>query len=409
MIHAKNNVPFYSNLFNEYEFFPEKIHSLSELSVLPVINKELIKNNLKEFLDRNMGDYEIIVHNTTGTTGQAFIFPLSRECFEREYAYKYLHYSWGGIKRGDKIAVCAGHPVAKHDRKSPPFWSSDYSRNRLILSSSHMTEKNMSSYISELKKFQPDLLMGYPSSLYLIALSNDKFGNKIRPKAIYTESETLFDFQRKAIENSFKCKVFMYYGTGEMCSNIMECEKGNYHLGLEHSYIEILDENNNPVSDGKKGKLVCTGFGNYAMPLIRYDIGDIAVFSEKETCECGRGGKLVGKIIGRIADYIITPDGRYIGMMDPLFRNTRNVILGQIVQDKIDEIIIRIVKGKNYTKREENSILEIARERLGLKVKINFEYVDEIPRSKGGKFRFVISNLKQKKFFDNIIDLNADY
>lgn len=405
LIHAKNDCSFYKKVFNEYGFTPEKIQSLNELSNLPIINKEFVRTNLDEFLADDIKKYNIIWVSTSGSTGSAFRFPSSQECFEREYAFKYFHYSWSGIQRGDKIVVCAGHPVTKYDQKSPPFWSYDYANNWLIFSSYHMTEKNLPSYISELEKFRPDLLIGYPSSIYLLAITNKELGKIVQPKAIYLSSETLFDFQRNAIESSFKCKVFMYYGSGEMCGNILECEKGNYHLRLDHSYNELLDDKNQKVSDGIQGRLICTGFGNYAMPLIRYDIGDVAIFSNKKTCECGRGGKIVERIIGRIDDYIVTPDGRFVGRLDHLFKATSNVKLAQIIQNEVDELIIRIEKKENYTKRDENSILKEARVRLGPKIKIQFEYVKEIPRTKGGKFRFIVSNIEKKKLFDNIIDI----
>lgn len=404
LIHAKNNCYFYKNLFREYDFLPENIQSLNELNRLPIINKELVRNNLDKFLARNIYDYNLIWDNTSGTTGQGLKFAKSQECFERDYAFEYLHFSWSGIKRGDKIAVCAGHPIARYDQKSPPFWSYDYVNNWLIFSSYHLTEKNLPYYISELEKFQPDLLMGYPSSIYLLALANNNLVSRIQFKAVRTSSETLFDFQRKSIENSFNCKVFDYYGNGEMCGNIVECEKGNYHQKLEYSHIEILDKNNQPVSNGNEGRMICTAFGNYAMPLIRYDIGDVAVLSKKETCGCGRGGKIVEKIIGRTDDYILTSDGRFIGRLGHLFKNTLNVKLAQIIQNEIDDIIIRIVQDKDYTKKDENSILQEARFRLGPEIKIQFEYVKEIPRTKSGKHRFIVQNIKKKKLFDNIID-----
>jgi len=405
LIHAKKNCDFYKELFLKYNFSPEKFQSLKDINKLPILDKDLIRNNLHKFISHNISDYNAIWAKTSGTTGEALQFPLSKKCFERDYAFEHLHFSWAGIKNGDKIAVCAGHPVAKHNQIRPPFWSYDYTNNWLIFSSYHLSKKNLPYYIMELEKFQPDLLMGYPSSIYLLALANDNLGNKIQVKAIRTSSETLFDFQRKIIENSFNCKVFDYYGNGERCANIVECEKGNYHLKMEHSYVELLDKNNDPVSSGDVGRMVCTAFGNYAMPLIRYDIGDVAIFSKKVTCGCGRGGKIVEKIVGRTDDYILTPAGRFIGRLDHLFKDSLNVKLAQIVQNEIDEITIRIIKGMNYTKKDEDSILNKVRFRLGNKIKIKFEYVKEISRTKNGKYRFILQNITKKKLFDNIIDI----
>ncbi|MHA1846001.1 MAG: hypothetical protein ACTSWE_17280, partial [Promethearchaeota archaeon] len=214
-MHAKKNCTFYKYLFEKYNFSPEKMQSLEDINKLPVINKELIRDNLDKFIASNLSHYNLIWQSTSGTTGQALHFPLSQECFERDYAFEYLHFSWAGIREGDKIAVCAGHPVVRSGQNVPPFWSYDYANNWLIFSSYHMTEKNLPYYIKELESFQPDLLMGYPSSIYLLALVNNNLGNTIQVKAIRTSSETLFDFQRKTIEESFNCKIFDYYGNAE--------------------------------------------------------------------------------------------------------------------------------------------------------------------------------------------------
>jgi phenylacetate-CoA ligase len=293
------------------------------------------------------------------------------------------------------MAFCSGHPVASATRGRPPFWVYDYANNWLLLSSYHLSEKNLRSYIFELERFQPALLSGYPSSIYLLALANEYYGRRVHPRAIYTASETLFDFQRVRIENSFGCKVFVWYGNSEMCCNIVECEKGKYHLKLEHSYVEFLDNRDRPAEIGQEGRLICTGFGNYAFPLIRYSIEDIAVLSDEESCLCGRGGRVVQEVLGRTEDYIVTPDGRFVGRLDHLFKDAVHVKLAQIIQNRIEEVIIRVVKDRDYSRKDELEISQEAAVRLGPFVEINFEYVNEIPRGSSGKYRFVISNINR--------------
>lgn len=403
LIHAHNHSEYYKNIFLKYNFNPYKMQSLSDLAVLPLINKDMIRKNVNKFVVDNLVKYKVHWTHTSGTTGQALNFPLSQECFQREHAFRTIHYSWGNIKLGNKIAVCAGHPVAFHDQKKPPFWTYDYSNKWLLLSSYHLTEDNLSYYIDEIAKFSPDLLKGYPSSIYLLAVANSYYGKKIKPNAVYTASETLLDFQRKIIEESFECKVYVWYGTGEMCGNIVECEKGRLHLKYEHSFIEILDQENKSINPNEDGRLICTGFGNYAMPLIRYDIGDIAVKSTEEFCPCGRGGVLIDRIIGRVEDYIITPDGRFVGRLDHLFKDSITIKEAQIIQNSADEILIKIVPLETNYKVDEKQVIKEAKLRLGTQIKISFEYVKEIPRLKSGKFKFIVSNIEKKKLYDSII------
>jgi phenylacetate-CoA ligase len=247
------------------------------------------------------------------------------------------------------------------------------------------------------------VLAGYPSSLHLLALANRRCGRgALRPKAVYTFSETLRPFQRRAIQESFQCPVFNWYGNTELCANIVECEKGELHLKYEHSFVEVLDANGRPAEPGQTGRLVCTGFGNTAFPLIRYDIGDTATVAASQRSLCGRGGLLIAEVQGRVEAYILTPDGRVVGRLDHLFKDSTNVLEAQIVQNKLQEVVLRIARGTGYGAADESAIRDEARGRLGDAVGIVFEYVDRIPRAANGKFSFVVSSLNQEQALADI-------
>lgn len=397
LVFAFKRSEYYRKLFVQYGFNPASIKSLSDMQILPVLNKEYAREHIEEIFPSNINEFSPYVTHTSGTTGLGLKLFESKECFEREFAFRINSYSWGGVKFGNRWAWCAGHPVSKQDSDKPPFWVHDVINNWLLMSSYHMSEKNLPAYIYKLARFKPELLAGYPSSIYLLAVINYELGKIVNPKAIVTSSETLFDYQRDIIGKSFGCKVYSYYGNAERAAVFSECEKGSYHLREEYSFVELLDENNLPVKDGNKGILICTGFGNYATPLIRYRIGDEAIFSKENKCACGRSGKIVESIIGRIEDYIVTPEGRYIGRLDHLFKDSINVRMAQIVQNKVSEITIKIVQKTGYGKKDELEILTEARKRLGSGINISFDYVKDIPRSKNGKFKFINSTLEKRK------------
>lgn len=386
----------YYNLWSKYK----------EIKKLPLLKKEKVRENQEKLYIDNLRSLKHKWAHTSGTTGKSLIFPLSLNTFQREYAFRTLHYDWSGISllKRDKIAICSGHPITYYNRKKPPFWVYDYPNNWLILSSYHLNEKNLPFYINELEKFSPQMIHGYPSSIYILALGYKKYGRGIlKLKSIYTSSETLLDYQRSAIEKAFQVKVFNWYGNSEMVANIVECEKGELHLKYEHSYIEILNENNKECIPGETGRIVSTGFGNDAFPLIRYEVGDCVTVAKNQTSKCGRGGLLIERIEGREEDYIVTPDGKLVGRLDHLFKDSQNVIEAQIFQEKINEIYIHIVKDVRYTKEDENIILNEARLRLGNSINIKFEYVDKIEKTKNGKFRFIESKLNQEELIKSIV------
>jgi len=399
LLHAERHCRYYHRLFQECGFMPGAMNSLSELKVLPVQNKNTLRDNMHDILPDNLACFNPRFSHTSGSTGQGLRTATSIDCFHWDWAFRILAESWAGIQPGMKCAVCSGHPVTQFDRKKPPFWVHYYTNKWLLMSSYHLSEAYLPDYIRILQQFKPDLLSGYPSSIYLLALANQHSGRPVQPRSIITSSETLFDQQRSAIESSFRCKVFDYYGNGENCAHIAQCDYGGHHLKLEYSYVEILDEDNKDTEPGSQGRLVATAFLNYAMPLIRYDVGDITIVSETNRCSCGRGGILVDRVVGRVEDYIVTSDGRFIGRLDHLFKDANHVRMAQIFQAEIKEIIIRIVRGPGYTDREKKLILNEARARLGPELTIHIQYVDDIPRAKNGKHRFIVSEVINKKIF----------
>ena len=400
LIYAQLHSRFYQKLFARCGFEPESMRSLADLHKLPVINRAIVRRNLGSIMSDDLATLRVIWLHTSGTTGQGLRFPESLESFQREYAFRFQSYSWAGAHFGGRWAFCAGHPVVPSDCTTPPFWVYDKANNWLLMSSYHLAEANLPHYIHELKKFKPEMLYGYPSSIFLLAITNKKMGSPVWPNTVVTSSETLLDYQRRAIEDSFHCKAFSYYGNAERAGCMSQCENGLFHLRAEHSYAEILDKHNQPAKPGTPGRLVVTAFGNYATPLVRYDVGDIAIISEGRTCRCGRGGALVERIIGRVEDYVVTSDGRLIGRLDHLFKDTTNVLMGQIEQDHVNEIRIRIVRDAYFTAKDEAIIRKEARARLGNEINIRFEYVDDIQRTKGGKFRFAISHVEKKGLFE---------
>jgi phenylacetate-CoA ligase len=397
------NAPFY----NQNPIYRELIEQNAALSEFPILTKTVLQNQTQNFYHVDLAKLSYKFSNTSGTTGTALQFPIELQHLVRETAFRALHYEWGGVslENREKVAFCAGHPVAFSDRIRPPYWVYDWSNNWLYFSSYHLTEKNLASYIRELERFEPVMLGGYPSSLYLLALAFQKFGTRRWPmKSVFVSSETLLDFQRAAIETAFETKVFNHYGNTEMCAHIAECELGELHLKLEHSAVEILNERNMPAAPGESARLVSTNFNNRAFPLVRYNIGDTVKLSFDQTAKCGRGGRILDEITGRIEDYIVTPDRRLVGRLDHLFKNAKNVREAQIYQETIDEVVLRIVKTENYDQKDEKEILSEAKKRLGSAVKIRFNYVEEIERTKNGKFRFVISKINQNELLRSLVN-----
>jgi phenylacetate-CoA ligase len=400
---VRDNSRYYRNIFQEYNFNPNIMEYTDDIKILPILEKEVVRKNAKEISCEKLFKNTIKV-KTSGSTGKPLNLVITEENLQQDEAYQSLLYYWYRIDRKNKMAKCAGQTVASIDQKKPPFWVTDYINSNMYFSSYHLTEVNLKYYIEKLKRFNPDVIEGYASSIYLLALANQMYKGHINPKFIRTGSDTLLDYQRKVIEDSFQCKVYNLYGSGENCVMAIECPKGKLHIQMLYGYTELLNDDGESAKPGETARIIATGFNNPAFPLIRYNIGDLAVYSENQNCSCGRGGIILDTIIGRIEDYIDTPDGRKIGRMDHIFKGVEGVINGQIVQYKVEEIIIKIAKDNTYNDLSEKQVIKNARKRLGSELNIKLRYVNEIPKENNGKYKFVLSKLN-KEMFGNKYDI----
>jgi phenylacetate-CoA ligase len=121
-----------------------------------------------------------------------------------------------------------------------------------------------------------------------------------------------------------------------------------------------------------------------------------------QQCPCGRSGLILDGLVGRVEDYVVTPDGRLVGRLDHIFKEAENIQQAQILQHSMNEIVLRIVRNDRYSSHDEGVLLAAARARLGQSMRIRLEYVDSIPRTSNGKFRFIESSIDQKLVLSKI-------
>jgi len=260
-----------------------------------------------------------------------------------------------------------------------------------MLSSYHLSPGNGAAYIEALERFDPVLLQAYPSSISYLARwleEHDRVYRGPSLRGIVTSSETLSPADRQVITERFGCRVFDWYGAFERVAAIGTCEHGNYHVLEDYGCVEF-----EPNGDGT-ANLIGTGFGNRSMPLIRYRADDVVVPADPGyRCPCGRSFRVVERVLGRVDDVIRTPDGRHVVMLDWIFAGLFGLMEAQVVQEKLDEVRIRIVAGGEFGFADEQALLARALERLGPRVRIRIERVAQIERTRNGKFRQIISRL----------------
>ena len=183
------------------------------------------------------------------------------------------------------------------------------------------------------------------------------------------------------------------YGMAEIAAAASECEQGRLHLWPEAGHVEIMaDWADEVLPEGDAGRLVATGLLNADMPLIRYDTGDRATMAG-DACACGRSLPVLRAIEGRADDVIVTPDGRAIGRLDPVFKADLPIREAQIIQEEADVLRVLYVPTAAYTAHDGTMLVQRIHDRTGAGMTVILEEVAAVPRAANGKFRAVISRV----------------
>ncbi len=396
--HALTTVPFYRDWYRNSGLQFGDISGLSDIEKLPIIEKDHIRENPTRFCsDIYLKRRDTFWLSTSGTGGKPIKILCDKESRRRHYAFWTRFREWHGIAPGTKRATFFGRIMGLPDQEKPPFWRYDFFGRNILFSSYHLSEKNLSYYYEKLMDMQPMEIIGYPSSLFAIAKYIKKTGRtEIRPRRVITTAETLLPYQRDLIEGAFRCKVADQYGCTEMAFFISQCEYGSYHIHPEHGFVEVINKEGKCVENEHLGELVCTGLVNMAMPLLRYRLGDQISLSSKK-CKCGRSFPMVKEILGRVDDILVTPDGRPLGRLDPVFKALTAIYETQIIQKDKVTLEIRMVVDPNFTGKHMREFMYELRKRTGNEMKIEIRIVDEIPKDSNGKFRAVVSMLKDNE------------
>jgi phenylacetate-CoA ligase len=264
----------------------------------------------------------------------------------------------------------------------------------LYLSANHVSRANTPYFLDALKDYQIDHIVGYSSSLAVLAretlqlVAAQPFIN-----GIITMAEPLNSQQRDVIKAAFGCEVRETYGMSELVAMATECDSGTLHLWPEVGWLETFaDHEDRPLAAGSAGRLVCTSLMNTDMPLIRYIVGDRGRISSGDpSCGCGRNLPSILSIEGRTNDLLLTRDGREVYWLNPVFYGLP-LIEAQIIQESLDTIRILYVPTISFTKEHEDLIATRLKLRFG-EVDVVLEAVPSIPRASNGKFRAVVCNL----------------
>lgn len=394
--YVDRHCPYYKKLLMERGIDSKDIFNVNDMSKLPILTKNIIRNNIDNIISTKER-HAIWKKSTGGSTGQPLSFAYTKESYEWRVAMSKRGYAWAGGVPGAKQAYIWGVQLGNIGRlKQLKEQLHQIIDRHLYFNCFDFDEKVMNQCLVELNRFKPAAVIGYTNPLYNLAMfigENSKV--KFVPEGIICAAEKVHPYQREVIERVFGAKVFNTYGSREFMLIAAECEKHEgLHVSAENLIVEIIKDDGSPAKEGDTGKIIVTDLHNYGMPFIRYEIGDLGVATMK-SCSCGRGLSLIADVVGRSLDMIKTPEGKIVpGEFFPhLMKDFPDIIRFQVIQKKIDQIVIKLATTNGLSEVTKNRIDIEVRNVVGPTMVIFYEAVADIPLTSTGKYRVTISKL----------------
>lgn len=391
--HAATRVPFYRDYWST-KCTDKHAKPWLHLSNWPVLTKEAVRKDPHRFLADGIDPRTLFADHTSGTTGTPLHIWLDKHAVHAWYAvYEARIRNWWGVSVNDRWAILGGQAVAAPGRAKPPYWVWNSSMNQLYMSAMHIADWSASDYLRAMQRYEVRYLLGYTTSITKLGRANPAMASALKLSAVVANAEPVLPYQRTHIEEDWGCHLNETYGSSEAICGASQCTAGNLHLWDDVGVLEVLDDSGEPVLQGQPGRVVATGLLNMAMPLIRFDIRDrIQLAPPGVTCECGRRLPIVQRIWGRYDDVVITKDGRTLALLDRVFDPPLHIVEGQIVQEKIDKYVLRVVAAPLWSATDEQLLIQRFRDLVG-DGHITVEQVDALPRTFAGKVRVIVSNV----------------
>ena len=381
--HAYQTTPYYRELF--------KIES-PHISQIPPLEKRNIREQLERLCSEAVPQEQRIKNATGGSTGAPLNFYQDRNYWNQRNLSVYYFDRWAGWDFGERQLIIWGALSDVEDDQGWKHQLNNFWRNHHWLNGFHLTDAAMWATFRKMNRCHPQTILAYPSSLYQFAafLFESGLAPKWDLKGIITSAEMLHSHYRSLVETVFSTRVYNRYGGREVGLIAMECAEGRMHINCHDLYLEI--DSPNPYTE--PGDILITQLNNYAMPFIRYRIGDIGRLSD-EICPCGNQLPILAELLGRSTATFRTRTGTLIhgGYFTQQFYNVIGVEQFQLIQETLKHCVLKLIINTQWTEATRRYMVQKIQGALGADVIVTVKFVEEIPLPTSGKREFTISKV----------------
>lgn len=385
--HARSKVPFYSGAPRPS---PEV---LPEFARFPVVGKPLLRGNYERFHSADLSTRRWWRNSSGGSSGEPLTFIQDQNFMNWRVATEAFYYRQflGHEFNTTRTVILWGSERDLFSRLSRKGRMWNWATQATLLNAFRMTPADMLRYVETINRQRPLLIRGYAGSLYELARFVQARGLRLAaPRVVYSSAEMLARPMRETIEAVFGAPVFDFYGSREVGAIAGQCARGAMHLFTFNNWVEVVDDHGQAVQPGAPGRILVTTLHNYAMPLIRYDIGDTAVVGE--ACPCSPLPTLA-RLTGRVTDHFLTRDGTLVHgeYFTHLFYFRDWVREFQVLQTDVEAIAVYFAAQQPPPKEDIADITDKIRLVMGDGCRVDWEEVEQVPRTPQGKLLFTRS------------------
>jgi phenylacetate-CoA ligase len=401
------HVPYYREILQKHKVVDiSGAVNLDNFIRLPLLGKNTLKTCLDILKSNDLSERNWFYNYSGGSTGEPVRFIQDKAYRDWGEANKLLNDEWTGYSFAKgQILLWGSEQDLFVGKETPKTHVRRWLRNEICLNAFRMTPDRMRAYVERINRVKPVRIFAYANSMVELARFVENGKHSVHtPQYIKTTASNLYQPMREIIERVFRAQVFDCYGSRELGDIASECDhhQGLHLLALTH-HLEILRPDGSRCQPGEEGEIVITSLTNYAMPLIRYRIGDMGAWAE-EKCTCGRGLPLLKNVAGRVTEVFVKRDGgvvlpEYLIHLVGVVLNSGWIFKYQVIQEDYDLIRVRIAPVQ-YTHRTEiysNEMREISQKIklvMGMDCRVDFDFVNDIESNPSGKYQYTISNVR---------------
>jgi phenylacetate-CoA ligase len=397
LLHCQKLVPYYAELLSDISPGQIQADPRGVLPRLPLLTKELIRANFDRLRSDDNSRRNCQTNTSGGSTGEPVQLIQDDEYRDASAAIQWMsHHQLGCPLGAPHVRLWGSERDLESGTKSTKARFFNWLTNTKWMNAFAMSPERMRGFIDVLNGARPRLVAAYAQSIYELARFAEQEQIQVAPqRAVLTSAGTLYPFMREKIAQVFRCEVYNLYGSREVSDIAWELpgQKGLWAPPWAN-FIEIVDENGVSVPAGTEGNIAVTCLTNYAMPLVRYCIGDRGALLPDS--EPSAGIQMLSHVSGRTVDTFrrsdqTLVDGEYFTHL-LYFRPW--VWKFQVVQKSYTQILFRVVSTNGRPPNEElEEIAARSRLAMGDDCKVEFQFCDELPALRSGKFRYTISEV----------------